>query len=581
MPASPPRPKYDGSHPSSPVDAKAFARSAGATGANTASAANKNDNINGAFFLLCPFQAHVCDIARIITPRSHPFLPSSTMMALTLPLPHPPGAALQPELDQEDSDPPASSPADIIDMDTFRQILDLDEDETHEFSAGMAYAYFDQAATTFTEMESALAVKDLAKLSSLGHFLKGSSAALGVAKVQASCERMQHYGQRRDEEASADLTPEEALGKIDRLLVQVKREYNDAEKWLRNWYKDHGVEPEMDLAVFSAQDVELATSAISPELLVALMGRVFNRFHSQDRISLPHRTSITTDAYSVLFMPARIDDFGTTIKTVSVPGPNSGDGVQATTLLLDEETGAVKAIVNATSLTALRNAAGSVLATQLLGPSNPRTLLAFGAGQQIAAHAKLFLRTMSSLDRCIIVNRSSNSRLASLRTALQSQFPNVDITTGDPSTLNLESVVSSADVICAATSSTKPLFEAHWVKSGTHINLVGSYTPAMAEADVEMIKRAGKILVDSKEACLVEAGEIIAANLATKDLVEIGEAVTSNGKGIPDIITAVKEAGDVTIFKSVGIGLQDTAITGAVVQMCSSMGLGTKIPGYY
>ncbi|KAL5501629.1 YPD1 [Sanghuangporus vaninii] len=252
MPASPLRPRYDGSHPSSPVDAKTFARSAGVMSANTASAANKNDNINGGggggggggattkTTTSGPRLRH----ARI-TPLSHPFLPSSTMVALTLPPPRPPGAALQPELGQEDSDPPASSPADIIDMDTFRQILDLDEDETHEFSSGMAYAYFDQAATTFTEMESALAAKDLAKLSSLGHFLKGSSAALGVAKVQASCERMQHYGQRRDEEASADLTPEEALDKIDRLLVQVKREYNDAEKWLRNWYKEHGVEPEV------------------------------------------------------------------------------------------------------------------------------------------------------------------------------------------------------------------------------------------------------------------------------------------------------------------------------------------------
>lgn len=86
------------------------------------------------------------------------------------------------------------------------------------------------------------AAKDLATLSSLGHFLKGSSAALGVAKVQASCERMQHYGQRRDEEANSDLTDDEALARIERLLVQVKKEYDDAEKWLREWYKEHGVE---------------------------------------------------------------------------------------------------------------------------------------------------------------------------------------------------------------------------------------------------------------------------------------------------------------------------------------------------
>lgn len=79
--------------------------------------------------------------------------------------------------------------------------------------------------------------KDLAKLSSLGHFLKGSSAALGVSKVQASCERMQHYGQRRDEEIGIDLTNEEALSKIGPLLTQVKAEYHDAEEWLKAWYE--------------------------------------------------------------------------------------------------------------------------------------------------------------------------------------------------------------------------------------------------------------------------------------------------------------------------------------------------------
>jgi len=82
--------------------------------------------------------------------------------------------------------------------------------------------------------------KDLSKLSSLGHFLKGSSAALGVSKVQASCEKIQHYGQLRDEGAGIDLTREEALGKIERLLGEVKEEYKVAEKWLREWYDDRG-----------------------------------------------------------------------------------------------------------------------------------------------------------------------------------------------------------------------------------------------------------------------------------------------------------------------------------------------------
>lgn len=183
--------------------------------------------------------------------------------------------------------------------------------------------------------------------------------------------------------------------------------------------------------------------------------------------------------------------------------------------------------------------------------------------------------------RCVIINRSSNSRLSSLSAALRSQFPHVEILSGDPSTLDLEAIVSSADIICTATSSTQPLFQASWVKPGTHINLVGSYTPAMAEVDVGVIRRAGKVLVDSREACLVEAGEVINAKLKADDLVEVGEATASNGEGIPSVVKTVKEAGDVTMFKSVGIGLQDTVITDTIVKLCSSMGLGTQIPEYY
>ena len=81
--------------------------------------------------------------------------------------------------------------------------------------------------------------KDLKKLSSLGHFLKGSSAALGVSAVQATCEHIQHYGALRDEVNGTDLTDETALDKIEPLLKRVKKEYAVAERWLQNWYKEH------------------------------------------------------------------------------------------------------------------------------------------------------------------------------------------------------------------------------------------------------------------------------------------------------------------------------------------------------
>ena len=115
----------------------------------------------------------------------------------------------------------------------------------------------------------------------------------------------------------------------------------------------------MDLLVLSAQDVSTASSSLSPETLMSMMALVFFRLHHRDRIDMPHRTSISTNNYSALFMPARVDGNGTTIKTVSIPSVAS-EGVQATTLVLDERSGRVKAVVNATNLTALRTAAGNL-----------------------------------------------------------------------------------------------------------------------------------------------------------------------------------------------------------------------------
>jgi len=124
-------------------------------------------------------------------------------------------------------------------METFNQILELDEEDNREFSKGMVYAYFSQVAQTFKEMDEALKAKNLVKLSNLGHFLKGSSAALGVSKVQHLCENIQHYGNRRDEENNRDLSEKEALELINKLLGQVKADYAVAEAWLRKWYDDH------------------------------------------------------------------------------------------------------------------------------------------------------------------------------------------------------------------------------------------------------------------------------------------------------------------------------------------------------
>ncbi|EAW10477.1 Hpt domain-containing protein [Aspergillus clavatus NRRL 1] len=125
----------------------------------------------------------------------------------------------------------------VLDQSTFDQILEMDDDDDRDFSKGIVYGFFDQAETTFEKMEKALEEKKLEELSSLGHFLKGSSATLGLSKVKEHCEKIQHYGSGKDETGTADEPDEEtSLKNIKKTLTEVKKDYKEVEQVLRNFY---------------------------------------------------------------------------------------------------------------------------------------------------------------------------------------------------------------------------------------------------------------------------------------------------------------------------------------------------------
>ncbi|KAF8606899.1 histidine-phosphotransfer domain, HPT domain-containing protein [Ceratobasidium sp. AG-I] len=135
-----------------------------------------------------------------------------------------------------------------IDEEVFAQITEMDdEDPDCEFSREIVVDYFKQAETTFDELRKALDKKDLSTLSAKGHFLKGSSAALGIIKVQDSCEHIQHYGAKRDEIKGVDITPDDALKRIRAMMPRLERDYKLAEAWLRDYYSKLGIELETDV----------------------------------------------------------------------------------------------------------------------------------------------------------------------------------------------------------------------------------------------------------------------------------------------------------------------------------------------
>lgn len=212
--------------------------------------------------------------------------------------------------------------------------------------------------------------------------------------------------------------------------------------------------------------------------------------------------------------------------------------------------------------------------------------MVFGAGAQIAAHITLLLRYYSgSLNRCIIYNRSLNTRVERLIESLRRDFTSVaflcrqtpENTDGVGDDVDsFRSDLGSSDVICTATSSTKALFPSSFVRRGAHLNLVGSYTPQMMEVETSLIHRAGLLMVDSKSACMLEAGELIAAGVRPDDMREVGELVGTDPAALLHDLSGDK----VTIFKSVGLGVQDVVIAKLVVDLAERKGVGYNLDSY-
>jgi ornithine cyclodeaminase/alanine dehydrogenase-like protein (mu-crystallin family) len=275
-----------------------------------------------------------------------------------------------------------------------------------------------------------------------------------------------------------------------------------------------------------------------------------------------------------LVMPGYLHEAGAlAVKVVSVRSDNRARGlarVLGVVLVIDPSTGEALAAIDAASVTALRTGAASGVATRFLARPDAKVLGIFGAGVQGRAQVEA-IRAVRPITHVWVYDPHPErvERFIADTTTPGDDGP-VVAAAASPS-----QAVRDADVICAATTSVVPVFDGSDLRPGVHVNAVGSFTPAMQEVDATTIARASKIVVDSREAALAEAGDLLVAieqgAIRAADLhAEIGEIVAGRRSGR-------ERADEVTYFKSVGNAVQDAAVGQAIHRRALERGLGVEV----
>jgi ornithine cyclodeaminase len=267
------------------------------------------------------------------------------------------------------------------------------------------------------------------------------------------------------------------------------------------------------------------------------------------------------------------DGRGYGIKVVSDFYGNARRGLPRMTALLalmNGETGAPETVMEAGYLTDLRTGAGTGLAARHLARPESRVLAVVGAGR-VARNQIEALSAVFDLDTVYIATRtrSRGETLAEALRAAGGRTPS-DIRLVD----SAESAVRAADLVVAATTSHDPVVKGAWLRPGTFVSSAGSYEPTMRELDSETIRRASKWVIDSRADCLDHAGDFV---------IPISEGILDRGR-IAEIaaVVAGKAPGrvspdEITIYKSIGVPIQDIVTGQHIERRARERGVGTEI----
>lgn len=278
------------------------------------------------------------------------------------------------------------------------------------------------------------------------------------------------------------------------------------------------------------------------------------------------------------------DTASTAVKVVTV----SKTGIQGTINVFTPE-GRLIGLLVAAEVTAFRTALASMTLFARCSSLSKENVVVMGSGRQAEWHARLALLLYpEQIRRLTFINRG-RKRLeemeADVFADLRKRYPNLNLTSFAKEDTpdydqRLLSELCASDVIFSCTPSTEPNFKFSALQAQPKqrfISLIGSYKPPMHEIDTEtLLSGGGKVYVDTKSACLEEAGELITANLTENDLVEMGDLLGTLG---PDESIKIPDGQNV-IYKCVGMGLMDLVVGKTLLDIGKEQNVGTHVDGF-
>jgi ornithine cyclodeaminase/alanine dehydrogenase-like protein (mu-crystallin family) len=318
---------------------------------------------------------------------------------------------------------------------------------------------------------------------------------------------------------------------------------------------------------------DVASALDVPALVDAVAGAMVDL--SRGIASMPPRMAamVAEQDGFLASMPAYLPSAGAlTAKLVSLFPRNQDRAThQAIICCFDPANGSPLALMDGTYITAMRTAAGSAVATQVLARPGATTVAVLGTGVQARSHVAVLAATGRATEVLLAGRRPAEvERLA----AQLSELHGVPVVPAD----SVRDAIARADVVCATTSTSVPIVTRDDVRDGTHINSVGFNSAGDGEVDAETIRDA-VVVVESRDAALspgstgatdirraIEAGVITAEHVHA----ELGEVVDGTRPGRTD-------DAQVTLYKSVGVAVQDAAAAAHVLASARERGIGTEL----